>query len=376
MKLLYSMADQDFRETKSIGIYNLSRGLLLGLLQRPEVDEIVLLANRGLVLPQPPDNCLSVHYFDGAIKGRIRRIFWDQWHVYTVASRIKADWMVLPKGFASMLRKPPIPLLTYVHDTMPFFYRRQYPNVLPAGESAYFARSILASLKHSSLVFTNSEFSRSELMRLGSQYRIRLPPIQAVGIGFSSGIRIGIKKDQILVLIGRWPHKRTDLAVEYLARWQRSSAFPGEIHFVGPAPPELKWPSFENWRQHARLPENSYRELLLDAKALVYFSEYEGFGMPPVEAVLARTAPVYSNIPACLEVMSDVGFPFQNNVFHSFATALQGALQCPSAVLEQWALRLIQIHSWSAVLHKVVGSLMIEGKGSGFVKTSPSHEPP
>jgi len=41
------------------------------------------------------------------------------------------------------------------------------------------------------------------------------------------------KQNRILVLAGRWPHKRTDLALDYLARWQKQTDFPGTVEWVG-----------------------------------------------------------------------------------------------------------------------------------------------
>jgi len=48
---------------------------------------------------------------------------------------------------------------------------------------------------------------------------------------------------------------------------------------------------------HARLPEAEFRRRVAEARTIVYFSDYEGFGMPPVEAVIAGTNAVYSDLP-------------------------------------------------------------------------------
>src|SRR5271169_6432400 len=93
------------------------------------------------------------------------------------------------------------------------------------------------------------------------------------------------------------------------------------------------------------------------ARVVVFFSEYEGFGRPPVEAVLAGACPVYSDIPATREVMSGRGCPFDNADYPSFAAALRQALAAPPAQLRVWAEELLALHNWDAVASRVVAAL-------------------
>ena len=91
---------------------------------------------------------------------------------------------------------------------------------------------------------------------------------------------------------------------------------------------------------------------------MVYFSEYEGFGMPPVEAVLRGTCPVYSRLPATIEVMAGMGQAFDNEDYHTFSRALHQALQTPPPILRDWADALRTRFSWAAVAERVTRGLM------------------
>ncbi len=93
------------------------------------------------------------------------------------------------------------------------------------------------------------------------------------------------------------------------------------------------------------------------ARVVLFFSEYEGFGRPPVEAVLAGACPVYSDIPATREVMSGCGFPFDNADYQSFAAALRQALAAAPAQLRVWADELLALHNWDAVAGRIVVAL-------------------
>src|SRR4051794_39691899 len=122
LSLTYSLADQDFARTKSIGIFNVSLQLAHALAREPRLPHLTILANHALKpslsLPPATQSVLC----ENAIGGRFERILWDQWQVYSEAQRTGSEWLLLPKGFASFLRRPPIRLAVYVHDMMHDIY--------------------------------------------------------------------------------------------------------------------------------------------------------------------------------------------------------------------------------------------------------------
>ena len=128
LTLTCSLADQVLARAKSIGIYNLSLGLVAGLARRPEVAKLTLLANRTLAghLPEGVD----VRWHDTPTRGRLGRIWWDQWGAYAAAATTGNEWLLLPKGFASFTRRCPVRLTTFVSDTIHDFYREHYPQAV------------------------------------------------------------------------------------------------------------------------------------------------------------------------------------------------------------------------------------------------------
>ena len=330
LSITYSLADQNFAKTKTIGTLNLSLQLAEELASRPEVNRFKVLSNpslRDCLKVSPP---MAIEEHARPIGGMVNRMFWDQWGVYSAARRAGNDWLFLPKGYASFLRRPPVKLACYLGDVMHEYYARHYPQAVPRLEGLYFKRSFIGSILHAKVIFTNSEFTRTEILRVAREWGLTPPPIFRGGIGFfKPERRIVAKQNRIIALAGKFPHKRTDLAVKYLAEWQQREKYTGEIHWIGGFPDNVTLPDFPNWKRHVRLPEADYRELLASAKALVYFSEYEGFGMPPVEAALAGVCPVYSDLPPTREVMETAGKAFQNEDFDSFARALNEALVTP-----------------------------------------------
>lgn len=360
--LSYSMADQHFERGKSVGIYNVSRGLAARLARQPDIRNFTVFLNDSLVgkLDLPPQTQIRV--CNGAARGRIGRILWDQLGVYREARRSKNEWLLLAKGFASFVAPCPVQLTAIVYDTMLDYYERAYPAFVSRPERWYFRRSLEATFREARVIFTISDFAARELTRVAKDYHVRCPPIVTMGIGFSGApVDDTRKEDRILLLVSPTPHKRTDIAIAYVERWKRESGFRGAIDCVGRLPGGCALPQDASWRLHGRLPEPDYQRLLRTARVVVFFSEYEGFGMPPVEAVLARACPVYSDIPVTREVMNGIGCPFSNHEFGSFQNAMNDALSVPDGQIREWGGQLLHRHDWPAVEARVVEGLRAFG---------------
>jgi glycosyltransferase involved in cell wall biosynthesis len=353
-----SLADQNFVRTKSLGILNLSLQLAEVLCARSEIPKLELFSNSSLREWHVRFRGRPVHCFDKAFDTRLGRVLWDQQRVYGEARKRDLQWLLLPKGFASFCRRPPIKLAAYVHDVIGEWYRQHYPDTGSRSEAWYFRRSLLATLKHATVIFTNSNFTRTELVRFSERTGIRPPDIVVAGIGFDAvqNPRSG-KRNRIVVLASPLRHKRTDLAVEYMAEWQRTADFTSEVQWVGRFPSTVCQPRHPGWEYHERMDERAYRSMLADSKILVYFSEYEGFGMPPVEAVLHGVCPVYSAVPATRETMDDAGAPFEITSFESFVAAMNKALRIEPQELASVAGSLRRRHNWSAVGDRIIGAL-------------------
>lgn len=358
LSLTYSLADQDFARTKSIGIFNVSLQLGRALAEEPRLPQFTVLANHTLqrVLALPPR--ATVVMCESAIGGRLERIVWDQWKVYSATRRAAREWLLLPKGFASFLRRPPMRLAVYVHDMMHDVYASEYPGQVPAIENQYFRRSMLATIRDAELIFTNTEFTAHEVRRVARKHSLPEPRVCCAGIGFERPPQLDVpRENRVVVLTARWPHKRSELAIAWLRRWQDETGFDGSIDLIGGLPASIRCPARVGWLHSERLAESAYRELLHQARALVYFSDHEGFGMPPVEALLAGACPVFSSLPPTLEAMGDAGLPFSNTDYDSFKQAMNRALTVTPEMISGWAEKLLARHQWSRVAERVVTAM-------------------
>lgn len=358
LDLVYSVADQNVATTKSIGIYNFSLSLLQRLAGDPRTGQLTVFTNETIPALQTPGPNVQIEERNYPVRSRTGRIFWDQWGVFHEAQSKGREWLFLPKGFCSFVKRPGLRVAAYVHDIMGDFYRRNYPHFWSSMEFDYFARSLAATIRTADVIFTNTEFTKSEIIGLAGRLGLPAPKVVVAGYGFEPPEWQPVQKEnRVLLFASNMPHKRTDIAIRFLDHWLQETQFDGTIDCIGIIPQDMEKPGGKAWNWIGRVPPAKGREMIRQARVVVYVSEQEGFGMPPVEAVLEGTCPVYSDLPPIREVMQGAGFPFSNDSKESFVEAMNQALLTPSDAIQTWSESLMARHNWDIVTRKIVEGL-------------------
>lgn len=355
--LTVALADQNARRTKSIGIYNFALRFARELHDGDECRDLTLLANHfnRTDLPVHPRSGCQILDCSFPTRNNLCRVLWDQALLNLYCG---SEWLFLPKGFAPIVAPVPSRLAVYVHDVMGDFYGRRYPGYEGGLEAAYFNRSLVASLRRAEVVFTNTEFSRDEIRRYAQRRGIVPPRIEVIGYGFDTEPPGGERQEnRIVFFASRVPHKKTEMAVHYLEEWLKRSRFNGTVACVGILDDKIRRPAHPAFDWIGRLAPADLKTLLRRSKVVLYTSEYEGFGMPPVEAVMAGACPVYSDIPPIREVMGEAGVSFSNESVDSFCEAMAAALKVRPSRIVDWAERLRQRHNWERVKERFFAGL-------------------
>lgn len=332
MKLLLSLTDQSFTATKSVGIFNVSMGLARGLMQCPEVTELHILGNNecaGAFADSPPH--VHLHELNRPVPKRFGRIFWDQVGLPAAIRRIAPDWALLPKGFP-----PYFPCLgktrlaCYLHDVIWEYYEqldRAKSSPFPAHEMLYFRSLSKRALSAADIVLTSTQFN-------AQRYHAYVPHarVAVVGIGFDSpATHTAPRGKDVLFFSSSFPHKLTDLGIRRLSAWlkQLPTAPDTRIHTIGSLPPHVQLPD-ARWIAHGRIPHSELQQLMADScRVAVYFSAYEGFGMPPVECLRAGLPCVASDLPPIRENIPGQ-YLFRNEDEANFIRTLNAAYHAPS----------------------------------------------
>ncbi len=355
MRLLLSLTDQSFTATKSAGIFNVSMGLARGLAALPQVTELHLLGNAECAdsfrdMPQK----VVLHLADKPVPQRFGRVWWDQAGVSAAIRNIAPDWAILPKGFPPYF--PNIgktKLACYLHDVNWEYYVNNPRDGIcpyPAHELMYFRTLGLHALKKADVVLTSTHFNKS-------RFRAYVPKanIAVVGIGFDEAPRpIAPRAGKDILFFGSpYPHKLTPLGMQRMEAWlsQRRDAADIRIRMVGHQLQNIALPS-EHWCSAGRIPRTELQDIMeRRARVAVYFSDYEGFGMPPVECLRAGLPCVASDIPAIRENIPEC-YLFDNLSESAFIRTMNAAFDAatPPPALPDFP-------SWNQVAERTLAAL-------------------
>lgn len=352
--VFYNLADQGFKSSgrASVGVYNVSVQLGARL---AKTLPCTFLLNAEAHLGE-----LAASAKEQIVKGEangLKRVAWDQWGLFSSMDATPSDWLFLPKGFSSFMRKPPCRLAVYIHDVVFSYWRKAYKGYRSPLLHQYYDLGLKASLRNADAIFVNSEFTAGELRRFAEENRLkRCAPIVRAGIGFDHLLSAPCEDERagILVYVSSWPHKASPALLDRMTHWQRESGFSEPVYFVGALPPSVKGEMFPNWTLMETLPEQEYRALLGRVRCTVFNSEYEGFGMPPGESVIQGAVPVYSSIPTLNEVMDNIGFSYANADGEAFGHALNSALSTPANQVDIWRSEFLDRHNWSNVINTMI----------------------
>lgn len=315
---------------KSIGIYNLALNLVRNLVAEKERTTDTRIKNTRIIVFGTEHNAN-----DFAIDGiefvsmkynplnKLFCIFWELFLVSFYAKKYKADKMVYPRGFSSMLHLTKENII--VHDMIPFYYDKHYPGFFNKLENFYIMWRLKASIKHCDKVITISQASKQDILEYTHVNPEKIEVINN-GCNFIEAIE-NEKKDYFVAITSGLPHKNAEGIVRSYEAYFKRSQKPLPLKIIGIADCEAYDILPEAKAQIACFKyiasNEEMHKMIADARVFLFLSLVEGFGFPPLEAMQLGTAVICSGISSLPEVVGDAAMLVNPEDYEDVAVAME-----------------------------------------------------
>lgn len=203
-----------------------------------------------------------------------------------------------------------IPIFTTIHDVV-FLDVKNLASPFGTKIRKFFYQN---AINKSSAIFTVSNFSAQ---RIKSNLKIKNKPLivtyNAVPKWFSDTRNENAKKNDNLLFVGNIKkHKGLRVLLQAL-KILRQKGFENKLIIVGngenfrSADDSIKnqFSEISNIEFTGRIDDEQLKNLYCSSKLLIQPSVYEGFGMPPMEALFCKTNVLLSDIPVFKEIYKD-----------------------------------------------------------------------
>jgi glycosyltransferase involved in cell wall biosynthesis len=362
------LADLSHRRTSSHGIVNYALGLTTALLSGLRDDERLVLYVNDEVLealgahaePSRLQLAAEVHVLQ-APRNQVERLWMDHATSLRRAFGDHLDVLHFPKGFIPLLNPTGARIVATVHDDIPCRYSDgTWGSAHASRQTKYFAWALRHTVRHADHVLTVSEFSRTRLeMRQG---RARHgPPIsvthQGVTLPTRAFVPVAKRNPHILHIGSRFPHKRSLWGISTMLRHLDETGMHLRLRILGDLNDDAErvatHPRVD--RVRGSLSNEDIATEMAQARALLFPSEYEGFGLPPVEALCLGTPVIYARTAATAEILRGIPGGYGPTDERSFREAFDEALRSGDEDLQRFRSRLHDSYSWEKVGQRTLG---------------------
>jgi glycosyltransferase involved in cell wall biosynthesis len=262
-----------------------------------------------------------------AFPGRIRREF----------SSGNPEALHFPLTIA-IPRRTGVPAATTVHDLQHEFF----PEFFSRAELAYRRIAYKAAVRESQLVIAMSKHVAETIVeRLGVQpQRVR---VIHLGIDLEMLHPVEVEREPILLYPANgWRHKNHASLLDAFARLRHARP---ELRLVLTGSGLEKLPAAPGVDVRGYIPRDDLVRLYQTASALVFPSLYEGFGLPPLEAMACGCPVAVARAGALPEICGDAASYFDPTDADAIAEAVNELLSDPERSVER-GLERAQAFSW------------------------------
>lgn len=317
------------------------------------LDGYVVFTSTPHLARQFPSRILGVYPSlspDGRARAHLRRLLWAQLALPCLARRhrLAAVYSTNPEG--SMM--PGLPQVITVHDVVQLAFPQFYPRL-----QFYVGQVLPRVARRSAAVIADSEHTKREIV---GRFDVDPRRVTVVYAGVDPErfrpVAPPPKYGRYVLVVGDVrPHKNVPRAIEAFAR------IGGDLRLVIVGRHLADLPARPNVVFTGYVPADELPSLYSGAAAFLFPSLYEGFGIPPLEAMACGAPVAASNATSVPEVCGDAARYFDPTSVDAMEAALRDVLADPAPWRER-GLRRAREFTWDraaaqvdAVLRSVAG---------------------
>lgn len=314
MKLVIDCFKQIKGVGKSIGIYNVAKNIINGLVEEKKVTsddkikntEIIVLGNEFNELDFNVEGVTFVKVSKYSPTNKVHCVLWELFGVIRICKQLNADKVLFPRGYVALTH--PIEDIIIIHDLIPFYYDAHFPGVFNKAENGYIMNRLKSSAKTASKIITISETSKKDIVKYCgvSENKIKVIYNACKKIDYPEK-----KQDQgyICAITSGLPHKNAIGVLESYKRYWLMAENPLPLVVIGiedtgicDLPNEVK-----NDIQCIKFikDEQELYGIVRNSTLFLFLSLIEGFGLPPLEAMQLGVPVICSGQSSLPEVTGD-----------------------------------------------------------------------
>lgn len=267
---------------------------------------------------------------DSGVSGE-DRIAWARGELFAVsraARRLGAHVVHCPANFGPLRSR--VPVVLTVHDLLAF----RHPGYVPGAYSRILRTMIRAAARTARRILTVSAASRDDIVEFLGVPAGRVVVTPLAGSAPSAVEPIPRRPAQLLAIGNRMPHKGFETLLDALARIEpahRPTLVITGSHGDDPLAPVVErlglggHVDLRGW-----LRPDELDRLYTESTALVFPTRFEGFGLPPLEAMSRGCPVIVSDLPVLHEVAGDAAVYVDPADPDAIARAIRAVLDTPA----------------------------------------------
>ncbi len=315
--------------------------------------------------PEMPELPANLARYVAVLPGRGGTV-WEQWTLNRALSADRPDVLFAP-GYTAPLTAP-CPIVVAIHDVS----FAAHPEWFSAREGMRRRFITTWAARRARVVVTISEFSRQEIVaRLGlPAERVR---VLSLGQRRQPGLTTGAGREPVVLYVGSiFERRHVDRLVHAFVHHVAPRSPDARLEIVGEnrlrSPGKLKRlldaqpPAVASRvRFRSYVDESTLQDLYRRASVFAFLSEYEGFGLTPLEALSYGVAPIVLDTPVAREIYGSAAryVPSGDALDQSLGAALVEMIERPDAraAVMRHAPEVLSRYDWSRTAAATLAAL-------------------